>query len=86
MNYTIIDAIDVSDDNITNGLNLGTNFLVASGDSINDFTGNGALVVSTNSLQLDATVSGGQWSKGKCAPGFNPTGPPLASEGIVKWT
>lgn len=21
------------------------------------------------------TVSGGQWSKGKCAPGFNPTGP-----------
>ena len=24
-------------------------------------------------------VSGGQWSKGKCAPGFNPTGPWLAT-------
>ncbi|NUS52858.1 MAG: fumarylacetoacetate hydrolase family protein, partial [Nocardioidaceae bacterium] len=25
------------------------------------------------------TVSGGQWSKGKCAPGFNPTGPWLVT-------
>ena len=25
------------------------------------------------------SVSGGQWSKGKCAPGFNPTGPWLAT-------
>ncbi|MBA3757571.1 hypothetical protein H0X09_01785 [Candidatus Saccharibacteria bacterium] len=55
---TIVDGIDVSDDNITNGINIGTNFLVASGDSINDFTGNGALVVATNALTLDATVAG----------------------------
>jgi 2-keto-4-pentenoate hydratase/2-oxohepta-3-ene-1,7-dioic acid hydratase in catechol pathway len=29
--------------------------------------------LSEREYQLD--VSGGQWSKGKCAPGFNPTGP-----------
>jgi 2,4-didehydro-3-deoxy-L-rhamnonate hydrolase len=29
--------------------------------------------LSEREFQLD--VSGGQWSKGKCAPGFNPTGP-----------
>lgn len=29
--------------------------------------------VSERDFQM--TVSGGQWSKGKCAPGFNPTGP-----------
>jgi 2-keto-4-pentenoate hydratase/2-oxohepta-3-ene-1,7-dioic acid hydratase in catechol pathway len=33
--------------------------------------------VSERSFQLE--VSGGQWSKGKCAPGFNPTGPWLVT-------
>jgi 2,4-didehydro-3-deoxy-L-rhamnonate hydrolase len=30
------------------------------------------------------TVSGGQWSKGKCAPGFNPTGPWLVTPDEVE--
>lgn len=33
--------------------------------------------VSERTFQLE--VSGGQWSKGKCAPGFNPTGPWLVT-------
>jgi 2-keto-4-pentenoate hydratase/2-oxohepta-3-ene-1,7-dioic acid hydratase in catechol pathway len=33
--------------------------------------------VSERKFQLE--VSGGQWSKGKCAPGFNPTGPWLVT-------
>ncbi|MGO4103925.1 fumarylacetoacetate hydrolase family protein [Leifsonia sp. YAF41] len=33
--------------------------------------------VSERDFQM--TVSGGQWSKGKCAPGFNPTGPWLVT-------
>lgn len=33
--------------------------------------------VSERTFQLD--VSGGQWSKGKCAPGFTPTGPWLVT-------
>ena len=33
--------------------------------------------VSERAFQLEA--SGGQWSKGKCAPGFNPTGPWLVT-------
>jgi 2,4-diketo-3-deoxy-L-fuconate hydrolase len=33
--------------------------------------------VSEREFQLE--VSGGQWSKGKCAPGFNPTGPWLVT-------
>jgi 2,4-diketo-3-deoxy-L-fuconate hydrolase len=33
--------------------------------------------VSERDFQL--AVSGGQWSKGKCAPGFNPTGPWLVT-------
>ncbi|MDF1489590.1 fumarylacetoacetate hydrolase family protein [Tessaracoccus caeni] len=33
--------------------------------------------VSERSFQLE--ISGGQWSKGKCAPGFNPTGPWLVT-------
>jgi 2,4-diketo-3-deoxy-L-fuconate hydrolase len=33
--------------------------------------------VSERDFQL--AVSGGQWSKGKCAPGFNPTGPVLVT-------
>ena len=33
--------------------------------------------LSERAFQLE--VSGGQWSKGKCAPGFNPTGPWLVT-------
>jgi len=33
--------------------------------------------VSERAFQLE--LSGGQWSKGKCAPGFNPTGPWLVT-------
>lgn len=33
--------------------------------------------VSERTFQLE--LSGGQWSKGKCAPGFNPTGPWLVT-------
>ena len=33
--------------------------------------------VSERTFQME--VSGGQWSKGKCAPGFNPTGPWLVT-------
>lgn len=33
--------------------------------------------VSERAFQIE--VSGGQWSKGKCAPGFNPTGPWLVT-------
>ena len=31
--------------------------------------------VSERDFQLDPSVSGGQWSKGKCAETFNPLGP-----------
>src|SRR4030095_6437634 len=48
---TTSDAIDVSDADLFNAINIGTNFLVASGDSINDFTGNG-LQVTANALTL----------------------------------
>jgi 2,4-didehydro-3-deoxy-L-rhamnonate hydrolase len=39
--------------------------------------------VSERDFQL--TVSGGQWSKGKCAPGFNPTGPWLVTPDEVDY-
>ena len=37
--------------------------------------------LSERSFQLE--TSGGQWSKGKCAPGFNPTGPWLVTSDEV---
>jgi len=37
--------------------------------------------LSERSFQLES--SGGQWSKGKCAPGFNPTGPWLVTSDEV---
>jgi len=37
--------------------------------------------ISERTFQLE--VSGGQWSKGKCAPGFNPTGPWLVTPDAV---
>jgi 2,4-diketo-3-deoxy-L-fuconate hydrolase len=40
--------------------------------------------VSERTFQLE--VSGGQWSKGKCAPGFNPTGPWLVTPDEVDAT
>ena len=40
--------------------------------------------VSERTFQLE--VSGGQWSKGKCAPGFNPTGPWLVTPDEVDHT
>ena len=47
-------------------------------DSINYIAG----FVTANDLSerdFQMAVSGGQWSKGKCAPGFNPTGPWLVT-------
>ncbi|MBG6238641.1 2-keto-4-pentenoate hydratase/2-oxohepta-3-ene-1,7-dioic acid hydratase in catechol pathway [Mycetocola sp. CAN_C7] len=38
--------------------------------------------VSERTFQLE--ISGGQWSKGKCAPGFNPTGPWLVTPDEVE--
>ena len=40
--------------------------------------------ISERTFQLE--VSGGQWSKGKCAPGFNPTGPWLVTPDEVDST
>ncbi|MCR2811579.1 fumarylacetoacetate hydrolase family protein [Microbacterium sp. zg.Y1090] len=40
--------------------------------------------VSERDFQM--AVSGGQWSKGKCAPGFNPTGPWLVTPDDVDHT
>lgn len=37
--------------------------------------------ISERTFQLE--ISGGQWSKGKCAPGFNPTGPWLVTSDAV---
>lgn len=54
---TTSDAIDVSDDHLFNAINIGTNFLVASGDSINDFSGSG-ITVTSNALTLNLTSSG----------------------------
>jgi 2-keto-4-pentenoate hydratase/2-oxohepta-3-ene-1,7-dioic acid hydratase in catechol pathway len=41
----------------------------------------GGFVIANDLSERDfqMTVSGGQWSKGKCAPGFNPTGPWLVT-------
>jgi len=51
-------------------------------DSPADSIGHIAGFVTANDLSerdFQMTVSGGQWSKGKCAPGFNPTGPWLVT-------
>lgn len=52
----VVDAIDVSDSNITNGINLGANNLILNGDTINDFTGNG-LTASSNVLTAQTATS-----------------------------
>ncbi|MHB1171610.1 MAG: fumarylacetoacetate hydrolase family protein [Lacisediminihabitans sp.] len=49
-------------------------YLASPADSIDCIAG----FVAANDLperDFQMTVSGGQWSKGRCAPGFNPTGP-----------
>jgi 2,4-didehydro-3-deoxy-L-rhamnonate hydrolase len=51
-------------------------------DSPADSLGHVAGFVLANDLserEFQLEVSGGQWSKGKCAPGFNPTGPWLVT-------
>jgi 2,4-diketo-3-deoxy-L-fuconate hydrolase len=51
-------------------------------DSPADSAGHIAGYVAVNDLSerdFQLTVSGGQWSKGKCAPGFGPTGPWLVT-------
>jgi len=53
-------------------------YLDSPSDSIDHIAG----FVTANDLSerdFQMTVSGGQWSKGKCAPGFNPTGPWLVT-------
>jgi len=53
-------------------------YLDSPADSINYIAG----FVAANDLSerdFQMAVSGGQWSKGKCAPGFNPTGPWLVT-------
>ncbi|MCU1635052.1 MAG: hypothetical protein JWQ68_291 [Cryobacterium sp.] len=53
-------------------------YLSSPAESINHIAGFvTANDVSERDFQL--AVSGGQWSKGKCAPGFNPTGPWLVT-------
>lgn len=56
-------------DNVTAAMDHVAGFVVA-----ND--------LSERTFQLE--VSGGQWSKGKCAPGFNPTGPWLVTPDEVE--
>ncbi|PPL16842.1 fumarylacetoacetate hydrolase family protein [Microterricola pindariensis] len=51
-------------------------------DSPEESMGHIAGFVSANDVSerdFQMAVSGGQWSKGKCAPGFNPTGPWLVT-------
>ncbi|HEY8717197.1 fumarylacetoacetate hydrolase family protein [Pengzhenrongella sp.] len=51
-------------------------------DSPDDSLGHIAGFVTANDLserEFQLNASGGQWSKGKCAPGFNPTGPWLVT-------
>lgn len=53
-------------------------YLASPAESIHHIAG----FVTTNDLSerdFQMSVSGGQWSKGKCAPGFNPTGPWLVT-------
>ena len=59
-------------------------YLDSPDDSINHIAGFvAANDVSERDFQM--AVSGGQWSKGKCAPGFNPTGPWLVTPDEVDY-
>lgn len=55
-----------------------TSYLDSPADALKHVAG----FVTTNDVSerdFQLAVSGGQWSKGKCAPGFNPTGPWLVT-------
>ncbi|MFT2817550.1 fumarylacetoacetate hydrolase family protein [Leifsonia sp. A12D58] len=59
-------------------------YLDSPDDSINHIAG----FVTANDVSerdFQMAVSGGQWSKGKCAPGFNPTGPWLVTPDEVDY-
>ena len=59
-------------------------YLAAPAESIAHIAG----FVTANDLSerdFQITASGGQWSKGKCAPGFNPTGPWLVTPDEVDY-
>lgn len=59
-------------------------YLESPADSIDHIAG----FVVANDLserEFQLEVSGGQWSKGKCAPGFNPTGPWLVTPDEVDY-
>lgn len=59
-------------------------YLASPAESISHIAG----FVTANDLSerdFQMTVSGGQWSKGKCAPGFNPTGPWLVTPDEVDY-
>jgi len=59
-------------------------YLASPADSIGHIAG----FVTANDLSerdFQMSVSGGQWSKGKCAPGFNPTGPWLVTPDEVDY-
>ncbi len=58
-------------------------YLTSPGDASDYIAG----YVTANDLSerdFQMAVSGGQWSKGKCAPGFNPTGPWLVTPDEVE--
>lgn len=59
-------------------------YLATPADSIDHIAG----FVTANDLSerdFQMAQSGGQWSKGKCAPGFNPTGPWLVTPDEVEY-
>jgi 2-keto-4-pentenoate hydratase/2-oxohepta-3-ene-1,7-dioic acid hydratase in catechol pathway len=59
-------------------------YLASPAESIDHIAG----FVTANDLSerdFQMNVSGGQWSKGKCAPGFNPTGPWLVTPDEVDY-
>ncbi|MFC6357310.1 fumarylacetoacetate hydrolase family protein [Luethyella okanaganae] len=68
------------------GVVIGTraSYLDSPADSIRHIAG---FVVANDISERDfqLAVSGGQWSKGKCSPGFNPTGPWLVTPDEVDY-
>ena len=53
--------------------------LLSSVDEAQDCIGGFVAVDDLSERDFQIAVSGGQWSKGKCAPGFAPTGPWIAT-------
>jgi 2,4-diketo-3-deoxy-L-fuconate hydrolase len=65
-------------------ISIRASYLDSPADSLNHIAG----FVAANDLSerdFQMAVSGGQWSKGKCAPGFNPTGPWLVTPDEVDY-